>query len=74
MNDANPADDTAALWELIMKLADPRDLLRSILNNAGEASAPTAEHGATVVRHQTLLITECQVTIHQQVATAGAAL
>jgi hypothetical protein len=54
-----------ALWGLIMKMADPSDLLRTILNSAAERQSTRVGQEHSMFRNQTLVLTDCTVTIHQ---------
>ena len=55
------------LWDIIMRIADPADLLRTILNQA-TARAECSGGGASPLLSQTLILTGCEVTIHQHLA------
>ena len=57
----NPETTRKELWSLLMRLADPSDLLRTFLNENGGSAPPEA----AAFYQQALVFTGCTVHIHQ---------
>jgi hypothetical protein len=73
LNINNDAVSQEELWGLIMKLADPSDLLRALLNSATDRLDDCPRKEATPAPCQTMIITDCNVTIHQHMVGGGPA-
>jgi hypothetical protein len=67
MNVESTALGQDELWGIIMKMADPSDILRTLLNAAGDRPASAKYPSACAIHKQTMILNGCTVVINQHV-------